>query len=261
MEFYTGIHEPHVMEDVIDEEIVYGPVIHDVEDTENYQETMEVIEEETLLENISHDKSPLIDTCNDHHLVIAGQDFWIPNVPEQIKPEERVITHLAKQSKSYIIHTHVQQGLPNTAPVDTLDPRCKTRRRVDTRRCECNARIRVDNNTKQLNAMFWADETAKLNYKEFGDVVSFDATFRTNSVTSRCAAGVLAGWVCSSTMRSTAGVPGNEFLPHFQSRSSSSDVQRSDTVNTERIEQQHRFLIFLQMTSDLRTHKSATLHL
>ena len=53
MEFYTGIHEPHVMEDVIDEEIVYGRVIHDVEDTENYQETMEVIEEETLLENIS----------------------------------------------------------------------------------------------------------------------------------------------------------------------------------------------------------------
>ena len=53
MEFYTGIHEPHVMEDVTDEEIVYGPVIHDVEDTKNYQEIMEVIEEETLLENIS----------------------------------------------------------------------------------------------------------------------------------------------------------------------------------------------------------------
>lgn len=31
-----------------------------------------------------------------------------------------------------------------------------------------------------LNAMFWADETDKVFYKEFGDVVSFDATFRTN---------------------------------------------------------------------------------
>ncbi|XP_052626055.1 protein FAR1-RELATED SEQUENCE 5-like [Lactuca sativa] len=31
-----------------------------------------------------------------------------------------------------------------------------------------------------LNAMFWADETDKLYYKEFGDVISFDATFRTN---------------------------------------------------------------------------------
>ncbi|KAL4575534.1 hypothetical protein LXL04_022381 [Taraxacum kok-saghyz] len=31
-----------------------------------------------------------------------------------------------------------------------------------------------------LDGMFWADETAKINYKEFGDVVSFDATFRTN---------------------------------------------------------------------------------
>nr|KAJ0210393.1 hypothetical protein LSAT_V11C400161580 [Lactuca sativa] len=31
-----------------------------------------------------------------------------------------------------------------------------------------------------LNTMFWADETDKLYYKEFGDVISFDATFRTN---------------------------------------------------------------------------------
>nr|KAJ0186836.1 hypothetical protein LSAT_V11C900499280 [Lactuca sativa] len=31
-----------------------------------------------------------------------------------------------------------------------------------------------------LNAMFWADETYKVFYKEFGDVISFDATFRTN---------------------------------------------------------------------------------
>ncbi|XP_023755613.1 protein FAR1-RELATED SEQUENCE 5-like [Lactuca sativa] len=37
---------------------------------------------------------------------------------------------------------------------------------------------RVEN--KQLNALFWANETSKINYKEFGDVVSFDTTFRTN---------------------------------------------------------------------------------
>ena len=35
MEFYTGIHEPQVME-VIDEEIEHGPVIDDVEDTEDH---------------------------------------------------------------------------------------------------------------------------------------------------------------------------------------------------------------------------------
>ncbi|CAI9297949.1 unnamed protein product [Lactuca saligna] len=33
-----------------------------------------------------------------------------------------------------------------------------------------------------LSTMFWADETAKLYYKEFGDVISFDATFRTNKL-------------------------------------------------------------------------------
>ncbi|GJY65016.1 FAR1-related sequence 5-like protein [Tanacetum coccineum] len=37
---------------------------------------------------------------------------------------------------------------------------------------------KVDNS--ELVAMFWADEVAKCNYKEFGDVVSFDATFNSN---------------------------------------------------------------------------------
>ncbi|GJT94462.1 FAR1-related sequence 5-like protein [Tanacetum coccineum] len=32
----------------------------------------------------------------------------------------------------------------------------------------------------ELVAMFWADEVAKCNYKEFGDIVSFDATFNNN---------------------------------------------------------------------------------
>nr|GEU97576.1 hypothetical protein [Tanacetum cinerariifolium] len=32
----------------------------------------------------------------------------------------------------------------------------------------------------ELVAMFWADEVAKCNYNEFEDIISFDATFRTN---------------------------------------------------------------------------------
>ncbi|XP_071708510.1 protein FAR-RED IMPAIRED RESPONSE 1-like [Rutidosis leptorrhynchoides] len=32
----------------------------------------------------------------------------------------------------------------------------------------------------QLHFIFWADEVAKCNYKEFSDVISFDATYRTN---------------------------------------------------------------------------------
>ncbi|GJS01953.1 FAR1-related sequence 5-like protein [Tanacetum coccineum] len=32
----------------------------------------------------------------------------------------------------------------------------------------------------ELVAMFWADKVGKCNYKEFGDIISFDATFRTN---------------------------------------------------------------------------------
>ncbi|XP_024989264.1 protein FAR1-RELATED SEQUENCE 5-like [Cynara cardunculus var. scolymus] len=33
---------------------------------------------------------------------------------------------------------------------------------------------------KELIAIFWADETARMNYKHFGDTISFDATFQTN---------------------------------------------------------------------------------
>jgi hypothetical protein len=32
----------------------------------------------------------------------------------------------------------------------------------------------------ELASMFWADETANSNFKAFGDIISFDATYRTN---------------------------------------------------------------------------------
>lgn len=32
----------------------------------------------------------------------------------------------------------------------------------------------------QLHSIFWSDEVAQYNYKEFGDIISFDATYRTN---------------------------------------------------------------------------------
>lgn len=38
---------------------------------------------------------------------------------------------------------------------------------------------KVKDNT-ELECMFWADETAKGNFIEFGDIISFDATYRTN---------------------------------------------------------------------------------
>lgn len=34
--------------------------------------------------------------------------------------------------------------------------------------------------SNSLCSLFWADEEAKRNYSSFGDIVSFDATFRTN---------------------------------------------------------------------------------
>ncbi|KAL4592695.1 hypothetical protein LXL04_005698 [Taraxacum kok-saghyz] len=37
---------------------------------------------------IRDDYNPFKDTVDDHHLVIVGHDFWIPTVPEEMKPKE-----------------------------------------------------------------------------------------------------------------------------------------------------------------------------
>ncbi|GKB12928.1 FAR1-related sequence 5-like protein [Tanacetum coccineum] len=42
----------------------------------------------------------------------------------------------------------------------------------------------VPKDNSELVAMFWADEVSKCNYKEFGDIVSFDATFNSNKDSS-----------------------------------------------------------------------------
>lgn len=49
-----------------------------------------------------------------------------------------------------------------------------------TKRQENVPKFSFEYRVQKLNAIFWVDETSKINYKEFGDVVSFDATFRTN---------------------------------------------------------------------------------
>ena len=51
---------------------------------------------------------------------------------------------------------------------------------VSTKKCCPEFFYEFKCNDKELLNMFWADEIAKMNYREFGDVISFDATFRTN---------------------------------------------------------------------------------
>ncbi|GKC68130.1 FAR1-related sequence 5-like protein, partial [Tanacetum coccineum] len=47
-----------------------------------------------------------------------------------------------------------------------------------TSKIACDSALEVENS--ELIAMFWADEVTRCNYKEFGDIVSFDATFNSN---------------------------------------------------------------------------------
>nr|GEW77155.1 protein FAR1-related sequence 5-like [Tanacetum cinerariifolium] len=62
-----------------------------------------------------------------------------------------------------------------------------------------NRKLHVDNfsfeyvvENSQLSALFLADEMSKYNYKEFGDTISFDATFRTNKKCVTFGAGMLS---------------------------------------------------------------------
>ncbi|GKD17911.1 FAR1-related sequence 5-like protein [Tanacetum coccineum] len=49
-----------------------------------------------------------------------------------------------------------------------------------TSKITCDSALEYKVENSELIAMFWADEVAKCNYKEFGDTISFDATFNSN---------------------------------------------------------------------------------
>ncbi|CAI9263758.1 unnamed protein product [Lactuca saligna] len=126
----------------------------------------------------------------DQHLVIAGKSYWIPYVPNDIKP---IINHKYPYDDAiedmYRRYACAAGGLIDDFKNYMRDLNCfiggsdaqMLVDKLNNRKENVNNfsfDYRVEN--KQLNALFWADETSKINYKEFGDVVSFDATFRTN---------------------------------------------------------------------------------
>ncbi|GKA46933.1 RNA-directed DNA polymerase, eukaryota [Tanacetum coccineum] len=98
-----------------------------------------------------------------------------------------------------------REGCPKEVWLNTLDPKKNDRqvRSSNFRVCGCKARVQFDMVLKtskfeerqeftkgfsfdyfvedaELCGLFWADEVAKCNYIEFGDIVSFDATYKTN---------------------------------------------------------------------------------
>nr|KAJ0194940.1 hypothetical protein LSAT_V11C700374650 [Lactuca sativa] len=189
------------------------------------------------------------DDCLDQPLVITGKSYWIPTVPDDLKPildhkypsddaieyittkwwlyefEEkhnhplisrdnmlfsRHHRQLDDTQKSFILtisNQNIGATIAHTLYTSTLGGYNFVGGLIDDfksymRDLNCfiggsDAQMLVDklNNikenvmnfsfeyrveNKQLNALFWGDETSKINYKEFGDVLSFDATFRTN---------------------------------------------------------------------------------
>ncbi|KAI3718485.1 hypothetical protein L6452_19359 [Arctium lappa] len=105
-----------------------------------------------------------------------GAKYFIPKVDDDIKPKINDKFTSVKEAES-MYRRLVQLELTDIKPCLTvaLSNVVQHARNIVPEyffEYKCNGR--------ELNAIFWADEFARLNYKEFGDVISFDGTFRTN---------------------------------------------------------------------------------
>nr|GEY91061.1 hypothetical protein [Tanacetum cinerariifolium] len=109
-----------------------------------------------------------------------------------------------KKTKSGLVKSKYvmcnREGVPKEININTFDPQnsdkqIRNMRYLITGESDAQMLINKMENRKnfvpnftfhylvensELVAMFWADEVAKCNYKEFGDIISFDATFQTN---------------------------------------------------------------------------------
>nr|KAJ0201508.1 hypothetical protein LSAT_V11C600321030 [Lactuca sativa] len=123
------------------------------------------IEDETLSGFDDNQSNHNHQHSNHQHVIINGKQYWIPKVPDKVKPElkghyksyEDIIdmyykyalaagfnvrkTTNRKNAQHIIRLTYLvcnRQGLPNTCPVDTLNPiKSKIQRRTDSRRTAC----------------------------------------------------------------------------------------------------------------------------
>ncbi|KAJ9535940.1 hypothetical protein OSB04_un000894 [Centaurea solstitialis] len=87
--------------------------------------------------------------------------------------------------------------------------------KLSNRRANCpNYFFEYKVEKKELIACFWADETARKNYKEFGDVISFDATYRTNQYQMRFVPFVAVDNHTKSVVVGAALIA-QEKVPHF----------------------------------------------
>ncbi|KAI3729016.1 hypothetical protein L6452_17662 [Arctium lappa] len=91
-----------------------------------------------------------------------GTKFFIPHVDDDIKPKLHGKFKSLKEAEAMYREYADKSGFDNRQMQYT------------------DYKHVLNSSSYKLNAIFWVDEVARRNYQEFGDVISFDGTFRTN---------------------------------------------------------------------------------
>ncbi|XP_023730878.3 protein FAR1-RELATED SEQUENCE 6-like [Lactuca sativa] len=95
---------------------------------------------------------------------------WIPRVDESFLPKKDMVFYNTRASKADSMVTGLKGGYSKQGA-----------KKIDYKNFSRDLNCYIgDSDDDELRALFWADAIAKRNYKKFSDVVSFDATYKTN---------------------------------------------------------------------------------
>ncbi|PWA46767.1 FAR1 DNA binding domain, Zinc finger, SWIM-type, MULE transposase domain, FHY3/FAR1 family [Artemisia annua] len=117
-----------------------------------------------------------------------GSKFWIPEAKKkpvegtEFDTSEQAFVFYKEYAREDVECRNYRQGLDNF--IGNRDAQMVVEKLLSRQEflSDFSVEYKQDKNDKTLIGLFWSDAQAKLNYAAFGDVVSFDATFRSNSV-------------------------------------------------------------------------------
>ncbi|GJQ98158.1 FAR1-related sequence 5-like protein [Tanacetum coccineum] len=137
----------------------------------------EVADRDTVMEEVTSKITCYfaLVTLYEHNETPGGSIYWEPHVQGIPIPVEGTYYDTVDEA----IDMYTKYAQMGGFEIKKSGQRLTKSGAVKHKYTMCN-REGVPKENSELVAMFWADEVAKCNYKEFGDIVSFDATFNSN---------------------------------------------------------------------------------
>ncbi|GJV95863.1 FAR1-related sequence 5-like protein [Tanacetum coccineum] len=105
-------------------------------------------------------------------------DNWLKEADMVVDDENNLVDTEIQEVDGLIVDIDEEENL--VATTGESDAQMLINKMENRKKFVPNFTFQYKVENSELVAMFWADEVDKCNYKEFGDIISFDATFRTN---------------------------------------------------------------------------------